>query len=269
MPEIDDVRIGETIAVEWGNAIRDRTIQRYANAAERDELHPNPTEGDLSYLEDTNSIEVYDGFSWVSGIADGAVTTAKIANNAVTQPKLAPEAVTFSRIADGAVITSKLADGAVTPGKIASNAVTQEKLAPEAVTFSRIAGNAIAAFERSGATVETDVDVPSSVGNLATVTLNIPSSWSSWNCVAFAQTTALPLINFADVRLRVRIDGTDGPEFANHVPSGAGGAQAAVAASFRSGITTTGNRTIALRGYLGVDTQPARLKTVFLYARAF
>src|SRR5690554_8112456 len=233
MAEIDDVQIGETIAVEWGNAIRDRTIQRYANAAERETLHPTPAEGDLSYLEDTNSIEVFDGFAWVAGIPNGAVTTAKLADEAVTAAKIAP----------GAIVASRIADGVVSEAKIASQAVTQPKLAPEAVTFSRIAGNAISAFERSGATVQTSVDVPSSVGNLATVTLNIPSSWSSWECVAFAQTTAVPLVLFATVRLTVRIDGTDGPEFGNHIPEGEG-PQAAVAASFRSGITTTGNRTI-------------------------
>src|SRR5690554_8217175 len=104
MPEINDVQIGETIAVEWGNAIRDRTIQRYADAAEQDELHPNPTEGDLSYLEDTDIIEVYDGFVWTT----------------VTGP-----------------------------------------------------------LERSGATVATSVNVPTTIGNLATVTLNIPTSWRS------------------------------------------------------------------------------------------
>ena len=91
MAEIDDVQIGETIAVEWGNAIRDRTIQRYANAAERETLHPTLAEGDLSYLEDTNSIEVYDGFTWVAGIPNQAVTTAKLADGAVTAAKLADE----------------------------------------------------------------------------------------------------------------------------------------------------------------------------------
>ena len=186
MPEIDNVQIGETIAVEWGNAIRDRTVQRYADAAERAELHPNPTEGDLSYLEDTNSIEVFDGFAWVAGIpnqavtqakiapgavtasriADQAVTEAKIASNAVTQGKLAPEAVTFSRIADGAVITAKIANQAVTQPKIAPEAVTATRLAPEAVTSSRIAGDAISAFERSGATVETSANVPLDTGTL-------------------------------------------------------------------------------------------------------
>src|SRR5690606_22905202 len=132
MPEINDVQIGETIAVEWGNAIRDRTIQRYANAAEREALHPNPTEGDLSYLEDTNSIEVYDGFAWVAGIPNGAVTTAKIADEQVTTAKIAPQAVTTSRIANEQITTSRIA--------------------PEAVTFSRIAGNAISAFVRMAGT---------------------------------------------------------------------------------------------------------------------
>ena len=255
MAEIDDVQIGETIAVEWGNAIRDRTIQRYANATERDELHPNPTEGDLSYLEDTNSIEVYDGFAWVAGIPNQAVTTAKIAD----------QAVTWAKINDGAVTNSKIADGAVGTAKIAPNAVNAPQLAPEAVTFSRIAGDAISAFERSGATVETSVVVPSSVGNLATVTLNIPSSWSSWNCVAFAQATSAGAFSeLRHVALRVRIDGTDGSLFDYQVP---GGGAAVAAASFRSGITTTGNRTIALRG--STLSGGVTLPTVFLYARAF
>src|SRR5690554_6773433 len=130
MPEIDNVQIGETIAVEWGNAIRDRTIQRYANAAERDELHPTPTEGDLSYLEDTNSIEVYDGFTWVAGIPNQAVTTAKLA--------------------DGAVTTEKLADGAVAFGKIASGAVTTPTLANQAVIFSKIADGTVGAVKIAG-----------------------------------------------------------------------------------------------------------------------
>src|SRR5690554_3771562 len=129
MAEIDDVQIGETIAVEWGNAIRDRTIQRYADAAERDELHPNPTEGDLSYLEDTNSIEFYDGFAWVAGIPNQAVTTAKIADQAVTWAKINDGAVTNSKIADGAVGTAKIADGAVGTTKIAPNAVNAPQLA--------------------------------------------------------------------------------------------------------------------------------------------
>src|SRR5690606_21542630 len=102
---------------------------------------------------------------------------------------------------------------------------------------------------------------------VATVTLNIPSDWSSWNCVAFAHAVAaLDEDNLATVVLRVRIDGADGPSFIHRVPGR--GAQAVTAAYFRSGITTAGNRTIALRGSRG-SALGVSLSTVFLYARAF
>ena len=73
MPEINDVQIGETIAVEWGNAIRDRTIQRYDDAAERDELHPDPTAGDLAYLRDSGDVLVYHSGTWQPFLPTGAV----------------------------------------------------------------------------------------------------------------------------------------------------------------------------------------------------
>src|SRR5690606_8069533 len=73
MPELDDVRIGETIAVEWGNAIRDRTVQRYDDAAERDELHPDPTAGDLAYLRDSGDVLVYHSGTWQPFLPTGAV----------------------------------------------------------------------------------------------------------------------------------------------------------------------------------------------------
>lgn len=73
MPELDDVRIGETIAVEWGNAIRDRTIQRYDDAADRDELHPAPTAGDLAYLRDSGDVLVYHSGVWQPFLPTGAV----------------------------------------------------------------------------------------------------------------------------------------------------------------------------------------------------
>lgn len=68
MPEIQNVNIGETIASEWGNALRDRTIQRYASAAARATEHPAPAQGDLSYLSDSDSLWIYSGSAWV-GVA--------------------------------------------------------------------------------------------------------------------------------------------------------------------------------------------------------
>lgn len=64
MPEMPDVIGGETITVEWGNDIRDRTVQRYADAEARDTEHATPAAGDLSYLEDTGDVDVYHSGGW-------------------------------------------------------------------------------------------------------------------------------------------------------------------------------------------------------------
>ncbi len=64
MPELNDVTTGSTIASQWGNDIRDRTIQRYADAAERTTEHPSPTQGDLSYLADTGDVDVFGPSGW-------------------------------------------------------------------------------------------------------------------------------------------------------------------------------------------------------------
>jgi hypothetical protein len=65
MPEIANVVAGNTIESAWGNSIRDRTVQRYATAAARTTAHPSPTEGDLSYLQDSNSLWYHNGTAWV------------------------------------------------------------------------------------------------------------------------------------------------------------------------------------------------------------
>jgi hypothetical protein len=65
MPEIANVVSGNTITSSWGNAIRDRTVQRYATAAARTSGHPSPVEGDLSYLQDSNTLWYYNGTAWV------------------------------------------------------------------------------------------------------------------------------------------------------------------------------------------------------------
>jgi hypothetical protein len=64
MPEIPDVVVGETIVVAWGNPIRDRTVQRYTDAAQRDALNPTPTPGDLAYLTSTGEFSIWDGGAW-------------------------------------------------------------------------------------------------------------------------------------------------------------------------------------------------------------
>lgn len=64
MAEIADVVALETITVEWGNDIRDRTIQRYADVTERATENATPGAGDLSYLEDSGDVDVYHSGAW-------------------------------------------------------------------------------------------------------------------------------------------------------------------------------------------------------------
>lgn len=74
MPEIPNVVDSVTpIEASWGNAIRDRTVQRYADAAERSADHPSPTPGDLSYTADAGLIQFYHSGGWQSLIPSGAV----------------------------------------------------------------------------------------------------------------------------------------------------------------------------------------------------
>lgn len=68
MPEIPDVVPGEIIEPDdWGNPIRDRTVQRYATDTERDAEHPTPADGDLAFVAtppEFGILQVYDSGQW-------------------------------------------------------------------------------------------------------------------------------------------------------------------------------------------------------------
>ena len=54
MAEIPNVITGEVIDADlWGNPIRDRTVQRYADDANRDSLNPTPSDGEMAYVPGT------------------------------------------------------------------------------------------------------------------------------------------------------------------------------------------------------------------------
>jgi len=46
--------------------IRVRAVTPYADASARSTAVPSPVEGQMSYLEDTNAVEVYNGSAWAS-----------------------------------------------------------------------------------------------------------------------------------------------------------------------------------------------------------
>lgn len=62
---IPDV-IAETGKIEdtWGNAIRDRVVNNFADAGERDDTITDPVEGMACYLADVHEFQVYNGVFW-------------------------------------------------------------------------------------------------------------------------------------------------------------------------------------------------------------
>lgn len=64
MSEVPDVAGGDVITSAHMNTVKNRTIQRYDDAAARDTAVPSPQEGDLAFLRDTEKVTVYAGPNW-------------------------------------------------------------------------------------------------------------------------------------------------------------------------------------------------------------
>jgi len=84
-----DYKIAQLEAGATANAIK-----VYANSSARTSAVPSPAEGDLSYLQDTNTIEVYDGSAWVS--VGGATMIKKVARFTSSGSWTVPAGVTYA-----------------------------------------------------------------------------------------------------------------------------------------------------------------------------
>lgn len=76
-------------------------------------------------------------------IGDSAVTSGKIANGAIVVSKLANGSTTSAKILDGTVIAQDMADGSVITVKVADGAITTSKVADNSVTSTKVADSAI------------------------------------------------------------------------------------------------------------------------------
>jgi len=70
-------------ATEFQTFIQDQVIQVYADSSARDTaLGTSDAEGMFCFLKDSNTLQFYDGSSWVSFVGDGDITAVTVTTNA-------------------------------------------------------------------------------------------------------------------------------------------------------------------------------------------
>ena len=75
MAEMPDVIPGEIATSDWGNELRDRSVQRYDSRSDLAAKNPTPSQGDVAYITNDKTFVVYDGTDWGARTAfdNGAV----------------------------------------------------------------------------------------------------------------------------------------------------------------------------------------------------
>ena len=103
MPEIPNVVPGEPVESDWGNDIRDRVTQRFADATERTAQLPFPGTGQLSWLDDPGVVDYFDGATWISlvdspGLVDALALKVAKAGDTMTGLLTVPSLVANTRL---------------------------------------------------------------------------------------------------------------------------------------------------------------------------
>lgn len=101
------------------------------------------------------NIEIYPNIK-AENIPAGAITFDKIANYAVIDTKIALQGVANGNIRDGAISTIKIENTAVTTDKISDSAVTTNKIVDDAVTTSKINDLAVTTDKINNYAITTD-----------------------------------------------------------------------------------------------------------------
>lgn len=65
MPEIPNVVAGEPVESDWGNDIRDRSVQRYPDQTALEVSQPFPAPGETVWLDDPGIMQTFNGALWV------------------------------------------------------------------------------------------------------------------------------------------------------------------------------------------------------------
>ena len=209
-PEIPDVLVATTISTDWGNDIRDRTVQRYASVAQRTTEHSAPAEGDLSYIEDSNTVWVFNGSAWVE-LFSGSIDTADIT--------------------DSAIVSAKIADGSVAAGDISSTAISDHITFAQSVSASQLA-------------------LTGSFATCASTSLDLTAlGWGAARILAWGSVSAVgPSGQTAQLGVRVSIAGNAGTEADNVGVDDASAVQLplTVGASHDLSVGSAGTKTILI-----------------------
>lgn len=116
MPEMPDVVSGENVESAWGNDIRDRTLQRYADSTERDTLVPLPIAGDMAWLDAEGQMTVYTGAAWVAVIDPDVPQIVQVNRRTV-------ESASISADTTGSVVVDLSALGIVNANRCTANVI--------------------------------------------------------------------------------------------------------------------------------------------------
>lgn len=138
---VDNVILGQTIEVAWGNQV---ATDVNANTA--------------AIATNTADIAAIEANDWVTNarMANNSVNTAELVDGAVTSSKLGADSVNGSKIANDSINSEHYVDGSIDTAHIADNQVTDAKIgAPSTTTSSNIRytryGNMVWATCLSGA----------------------------------------------------------------------------------------------------------------------
>jgi hypothetical protein len=101
---ISDVVAGGGVDPDWGNAIRDRVVNVFADATARDAAITVPKEGMACWLADVDQFQVYNGVAWRLPWSQpwgvmGTVTPSSATSNTTTVQDIAGGSITFTAVA--------------------------------------------------------------------------------------------------------------------------------------------------------------------------
>ncbi len=100
MSELSDVIGGNTVTAAFTNEVKERTLMRYATAAARDTSIPAPIAGSQAWLEDSDTVTLYDGAAWFDARYDDAEAVAAIPHRIIATRQFASLKVASGQVLD-------------------------------------------------------------------------------------------------------------------------------------------------------------------------